>query len=403
MADIGGAHAGGLLAPPWLDTAPWIPPAATATRSHEAVSPRRHPLSFTGSGSEYFRIWIVNLLALVLSAGLYYPWARVRRLRYFHHNTRLDGHAFDFRGKPARMLRGFLLVWLLFGAYNLASRTSGAAALVGLGAIAALWPALWHASLRFRLGHTSWRGLPFAFEGGAAGAYRAFGAFAALGLPALLLLVFVQARPGDAGFVLPLLLVLALAIGPLGWYEVKRYQHRHCVVADRRSDWQAGRREVYVLFARAAALGLAGALAGGVLIAGAVALVPAGEGPGGGVLVALIATAGFWLPLSLPHAYLEARTQNLVWNRTVAPGLRFDSALGAAPLGRLRVKNLLLLVATLGLYWPWAAVATARLRLAAVAVLSDEPLERLVATLHAAAQDASGDAAAGLAGFDFGP
>ena len=217
MADIGGAHAGGLLAPPWLDTAPWSPTAATTARSHEAVSSRRHVLSFTGSGSEYFRIWIVNLLALVLSAGLYYPWARVRRLRYFHHHTRLDGHAFDFRGEPTRMLRGFLLVWLLFGAYNLASQTSGVAALVGVGAIAALWPALWRGSLRFRLGHTSWRGLPFAFEGDTAGAYRAFGAFAALSLPALLLLVFAQARPSDAGIVLPLLLVLALTFGPLGW------------------------------------------------------------------------------------------------------------------------------------------------------------------------------------------
>ena len=59
-------------------------------------------------------------------------------------------------------------------------------------------------------------------------------------------------------------------------------------------------------------------------------------------------------------------------------------------------------MATLGLYWPWAAVATARLRLAAIAVLSDEPLVRLVGALHAAAPDASGDAAADLAGFDFG-
>lgn len=401
MADIGGAHAGGLLAPPWLDTTPWTSPSAAAARTHDA-SPDRHPLAFTGSGSEYFRIWIVNLLAMVLTVGLCYPWARVRRVRYFHRNTRLDGHAFDFRGEPIRMLRGFLLVWLLFGAYNLASQSSGVAALLGLGAIAALWPALWRGSLRFRLGHTSWRGLPFAFEGDTAGAYRAFGAFTALGLPSLLLLVFAQARPGEAGFLLPLLAALALALGPLGWYEVKRYQHRHCAFADRRSDWQATRHEAYALFARAAALGLAGALAGGVLFAGVVALAPAGRGPGDALLVGLIATAAFWLPLAVPQSYMEARTQNLVWNRTVAPGLRFDSALGVAPLCRLRIRNLLLLVATLGLYWPWAVVATARLRLGAVAVLSDEPMDGLVGTLRTAAPDASGDAAADVAGFDVG-
>ena len=402
MADIGGAHTGGVLATPWMDTAPWSPPAQAA-RPGETTSPGRHPLSFTGSGSEYFRIWIVNLLALVLSLGLYYPWARVRRLRYFHHNARLAGHAFDFRGEPRRMLRGFLLVWLLLGVYNLASRSSGVAALVGLGAITALWPALWRGSLRFRLGHTSWRGLPFAFEGDTAGAYRAFGAFVALGLPALLLLVFAQAHPDDGGWVLLSVAALVLGLGPLGWYELKRYQHRHCAFAGRRSDWRATRPEVYALLARAAALGLAGALAGGLLFAGVVALVPAGAGPGGALVAGVLATAGFWLPLSLPQAYLEARTQNLVWNRTVARGLRFDSALGVAPLWRLRMKNLLLVVATLGLYWPWAAAATARLRLGAVAVLSEEPLDRLVGTLRRRAEgDASGDAAADLAGFDFG-
>ena len=44
-------------------------------------------ISFTGSGSEYFRIWIVNLLLLLVTFGIYYPWAKVRRLRYFQKNA----------------------------------------------------------------------------------------------------------------------------------------------------------------------------------------------------------------------------------------------------------------------------------------------------------------------------
>ena len=113
--------------------------------------------------------------------------------------------------------------------------------------------------------------------------------------------------------------------------------------------------------------------------------------------------AGIALLQLLPGAYLQARTQDLVWNRTEASGLRFESRLAFRALLGLRLKNLLLLALTLGLYWPWAAVATARLRLAAVTVLSDEPLDRLAGDLRAAAPaDASGDAAADLAGFDFG-
>ena len=37
--------------------------------------PQTHamPLQFTGTGSEYFRIWIVNMLLMLLTLGLYYP------------------------------------------------------------------------------------------------------------------------------------------------------------------------------------------------------------------------------------------------------------------------------------------------------------------------------------------
>ena len=35
-------------------------------------------LRFTGSGSEYFKIWIVNVLLTIITLGMYYPWAKVR-------------------------------------------------------------------------------------------------------------------------------------------------------------------------------------------------------------------------------------------------------------------------------------------------------------------------------------
>jgi uncharacterized membrane protein YjgN (DUF898 family) len=44
---------------------------------------RQLPIRFTGSGSEYFRIWAVNLLLIVVTLGLYLPFAKARRIRYF--------------------------------------------------------------------------------------------------------------------------------------------------------------------------------------------------------------------------------------------------------------------------------------------------------------------------------
>lgn len=61
------------------------------------------PIEFTGSGSEYFRIWIVNLLLTLVTLGIYYPWAKVRRLRYFYGNTLVAGHAlWTFTASPRR-------------------------------------------------------------------------------------------------------------------------------------------------------------------------------------------------------------------------------------------------------------------------------------------------------------
>ena len=53
-------------------------------------------LSFGGSGFEYFKIWIVNILLTILTLGLYYPWAKVRKNRYFYGNTSLDERNFEY-------------------------------------------------------------------------------------------------------------------------------------------------------------------------------------------------------------------------------------------------------------------------------------------------------------------
>src|SRR5262249_15612925 len=66
--------------------------------------PRELSMRFTGSGSEYFRIWIVNLLLTLVTLTLYYPWAKVRRLRYFYGNTVVDGQPLGFHANPKKVL-----------------------------------------------------------------------------------------------------------------------------------------------------------------------------------------------------------------------------------------------------------------------------------------------------------
>lgn len=44
-------------------------------------------LRFSGTGGEYFRVWIVNVLLSIVTLGLYTPWARRRTARWFYDHT----------------------------------------------------------------------------------------------------------------------------------------------------------------------------------------------------------------------------------------------------------------------------------------------------------------------------
>lgn len=67
-----------------LDGAPpaSIPPAALGQTAAESSGVREEKFSFIGDGSEYFRIWIVNMLLSIVTLGIYSAWAKVRREQY---------------------------------------------------------------------------------------------------------------------------------------------------------------------------------------------------------------------------------------------------------------------------------------------------------------------------------
>ena len=55
-------------------------PASPWPASASVAAPTDYPVRFVGTGSEYFRIWIVNLLLTIVTLGIYSAWAKVRRL-----------------------------------------------------------------------------------------------------------------------------------------------------------------------------------------------------------------------------------------------------------------------------------------------------------------------------------
>jgi uncharacterized membrane protein YjgN (DUF898 family) len=105
---------------------------------------------------------------------------------------------------------------------------------------------------------------------------------------------------------------------------------------------------------------------------------------------------------SLATPYIVARFQNLVWSGTRSEHLQFTSTLGVAPMMALSVKNWLLILLTLGLYWPYAKVAMTRLRLESVQLASTADPAQWTAASSLAQGSAMGDASGDFFGFDVG-
>lgn len=383
-------------------------------------SPRHFQIDFTGSGSEYFRIWIVNLLLTIVTLGLYAPWAKVRKLKYFYGNTHVGGHTLDFHGSPKRMLRGYLLVGAMFFVVNVSGRINPIAGGIALLLVIALWPALVRASLQFRLANTSWRGMRFRFNGTMASAYKAFllpllviGAFFAVvtalgphpagtgpdGEP------IAPAAPSPVlGALMGVLTLAFYGVMPYFWYQLKRYQHDHYGFAQLQTELRTGAGSFYKVFLKTFGVVILCVMVFGILaaIGGGVGAL-AGKGPGAFIAMIPIFILAVVLLQAVPYPYFVSRMQNLLWSSTGSNQIRFKSALPFKGFFFLTLKNWFLTVLTLGFYWPFAAVATTRMKLQAMSIHTRVDLDALASETRAKGnQDASGDVAADLFGIDFG-
>lgn len=145
--------------------------ALLSTHASPVAQTQTLDIRFTGTGSEYFRIWIVNLLLILVTLSLYLPFARARRIAYFQNNTLVGGDPLGFHAKPWKMFRGYLIILLLGVGYWGVSHLAPSFAWIALLVFALLWPLLWRASLQFRLRNTSWRGVRLNFVGDVQSAY----------------------------------------------------------------------------------------------------------------------------------------------------------------------------------------------------------------------------------------
>jgi uncharacterized membrane protein YjgN (DUF898 family) len=94
---------------PYLDNAPPELPMGPP----DMPQMQRHATEFTGKASEFFGIWIINVVLEILTLGIYSAWAKVRTERYFYSNTRIAGSPFEYLADPIKILKGRLIAYAL--------------------------------------------------------------------------------------------------------------------------------------------------------------------------------------------------------------------------------------------------------------------------------------------------
>lgn len=387
-------------------------------------------LRFTGTGGEYFRVWIVNVLLTIVTLGFYTPFARRRTAQYFFGHTEVAGSPLEFTAQQRKMVLGFIILVILYASFKIAAGTGQdtAASLLMLGA-AALAPYFWASAMRFRLSATRWRGLRLQFAPTWGEVYKASWPVFVIALIWIGVMLAFGAlveptEPATRGHPralphVPVGLWLLAAGGLVGTVLCVirlEFNYKSLLVLRARIGSEAGRwKPVYSDFVRIwlatlgvalAAIAVVGAVLAGLFFAVAGASTWRGAGPAAGValffvLVPLAVLIGLVLGSSPARAYREARMFQLVWNNVgVSRIARFKCDLSAWRYVGLRVRNVLLTILTLGFWRPFARVSEHRMKTESVTLHVKGGLDQLAGQLARQQQGSVGDAIADAVGLD---
>ena len=366
----------------------------TDANSGAAVSGRRwQQLVFTGSGTEYFKIWIVNLFLSILTLGIYSAWAKVRSKRYFYGNTLLDNAGFEYHASPIMILKGRLIAIAILLLAIFAGYIHPIAELVMFVLIALLAPwAIWR-SLIFNARMSSYRNVRFGFNDGVFPLYLYLLLVPFAPLLIALVVLWIQkaagmttlASAGDTTAMnanaMAMVSTIGIAIGatylliPFIQKSINSYYFNGHRFGQGNFGAKLETLTYYLIYLKVLGIVIAGSLVIGILISvvlGALGLDPqsrfTASGPGmtprAGALSGVLFLVPFVAIATWLKAYMESRFRNYSLGQLELDDVAtFRSAIRVNKLFWIQFTNLLMLICSLGLAYPWAAVRLTRYKL----------------------------------------
>jgi uncharacterized membrane protein YjgN (DUF898 family) len=341
---------------------------------NEVVTPpaipeqQTHDFQFTGSGGEYFKIWIVNIILSVLTLGIYSAWAKVRNKRYFYGNTILDENSFEYDADPVKILKGRIIVGVFFVALNLSQQSLPLIYWILFLIFIGFLPWLVVRALMFNARYSSYRNIRFSFNGLLKESYLTY-------------LLFPFLSYITAGILFPY----------TNWRQQKFYGDGHRF-GKKNFSFAGAVKDFYILYL---------ALLGIVIIIGALLALNIAFLSGVGAFAILLMYVLFFLSYIFIGAYFKVRLTNIMWNNLSLGDHRFSSTLQLQSVYSIYLTNFLMIALTLGLAVPWAKVRMARYRAQCMTFITNGSIS-VESDPDLTDEGASGDAAADFADFDFG-
>ncbi|MEC7119779.1 MAG: YjgN family protein [Pseudomonadota bacterium] len=285
---------------------------------------------FVGTASEYFGIWIVNILLTIITIGFYAPWAKVRRLRYFYGHTVLAKEVFDFTGIPTKILLGRIIAGVVYITALVITNIDPNYAWAFPILILLVLPWLLRATYRFNARNSKYRNSRFYFSGSNKGAYKTYLWWTLLSMLSLGLLF------------------------PYAFYKHKQYQFRHLQVGQLPFTltvrWQSYYAAMAIPLIIIVVAGLALALTAPMLLA---AMFPV---------------------LLLVVPYIQGALYRTTWAHTLIGDSPFQCDLNPLRYAWIVLSNWFARILSFGLLSPWAAVREHRYKVESLSIFwQDDP------------------------------
>ena len=325
-------------------------------------------LKFTGSASEYFGIWIVNVLLTIATLGIYSAWAKVRKKQYFYGNTLLLGDRFAYHATGRQILRGrlfllciailFLLciaiVSYIFSQYSLIDDFLTSII------ISLLWPYAFNRSRRFNARMSSWRNVHFNWHG-------------TYGSTAWVIVIYPFLVTSTLGLLLPKFM-----------QNLVQHTGKHYSLGSVRFAASCSTRPFYMALLQGLLIILSVGVAFVIFVSYVRSQEPSSADPLisiAGIVAVIVLLLGFYFAFNI--FWITGR-KVLLENLVLGEHARFASDLNPYTCVWIVLSNMIAILLSMGLLIPWASVRLHKYQVETTSVITEDDGRTFMDTQHEA-------------------